>query len=63
MVPADCLDAARATFALRDRGELEAALTREYPPEDVACRKCGSTTISERRDWMAIVLAVVLQAQ
>ena len=60
IVPAECLDAARATFALRDKGDLESALARQYPPDDLTCGTCGSTTILERRDWVAVVLAVIL---
>ncbi|MES2241770.1 MAG: DUF2007 domain-containing protein [Pseudomonadota bacterium] len=60
MVPVEYIDAARAAFALRDRGDLQAALEKEYPPDIPTCCACGSTVLSERRDWVTIVIAVVL---
>ena len=60
MVPVEYIDAARAAFALRDRGELQAALEKEYPPDVPTCCKCGSTALSEKRNWVTTVLAVFL---
>ena len=60
MVPVEYIDAARAAFELRDRGDLQAALEKEYPPDALTCCACGSTALSEKRDWLAIVIAVVL---
>ncbi len=60
MVPFEFIDAARAAFALRDRGDLQAALEKEYPPDVPNCRACGSTGLSERRDWVMTVIAVFL---
>jgi len=60
MVPAVCLGAARATFALRDSGALQDALAKEYPADDIVCRKCGCTDVPEKRDWLVIFLAIIL---
>jgi hypothetical protein len=60
MVPVEHMDTARAVFALRDQGDLQAALEKEYPPEAATCRSCGSNAISEERDWVMIVFAVFL---
>ena len=51
---------AQALLALRDRGELEAALIQEYPPEVLRCNRCGSEQIAERRSWLATSLSVML---
>jgi hypothetical protein len=51
---------ARAVLALRDRGELEAALVGEFPPEVMRCNRCGSEQIGERRSWLAMSLSFML---
>ncbi len=60
MVPATFLDAAKATFSLRDEGTLQAALAIEFPLDDLACSKCGSTAFSDKRDWAGIALVFIL---
>lgn len=51
---------ARSVLALRDQGELEAALAQEFPPDMLRCDRCGSEQFSERRSWLAISLAFML---
>lgn len=60
MVPVEYMDAVRAIFDLRDRGDLEEALAKEFPPDVPSCSVCGVGVFSEKRDWLAIVIAVVL---
>jgi Putative prokaryotic signal transducing protein len=60
LVPVEHLDAARTTFAMRDRGDLEAALVEQYPPETFTCARCGSPNFAEKRQWLSIALAVIL---
>lgn len=41
MVPVEYMDAVRAIFDLRDRGDLEAALAKEFPLDVPSCSVCG----------------------
>jgi hypothetical protein len=60
LVRTEDLELARRALALRDAGELEAALAQEFPPDVLRCRACGSDRVVERRSWLAISLAVAL---
>jgi len=60
VVRAEDLELARTILALRDSGELEAALVEEFPPDALRCKRCGSEGVVERRSWLEIAFAFVL---
>jgi hypothetical protein len=53
-------ESAKETLALRDSGDLEAALMAQFPTEAAFCTQCGSNQFSNRRSWSSVALAVVL---
>lgn len=45
---------------MRDRGELQAALEEQWPYVPPSCGHCGSTMFISGRNWMSIVLSLML---
>lgn len=60
LVPALHLEPARAVLAMRDRGELQAALAAQIGPSVDTCQKCGSTEFTENRSWFSVALSLAL---
>ena len=59
-VRAENLEHAWAVLAMRDRGELEAALTESFPPEVLRCARCGAEKFALLRSWSAVLLAFIM---
>jgi hypothetical protein len=61
LVPLEHCESAKGVLALRDSGELEAALIEQVAPGVLlACAQCGSAAFRERRDWLPIALSSML---
>lgn len=60
LVPSQHFESARSVLAMRDSGELQAALAEEFPSSLSACSGCGSATLVERRNWSSVALSVAL---
>ena len=60
LVPTEGVASAKNVLAMRDRGELEAALVEQHGQSLEICSRCGSTEFTEGRDWVAITLSAVL---
>jgi hypothetical protein len=60
LVPADAAKLARDVLAMRDRGDLQAALVAQQDQCSEICARCGCTEFTTSRDWVAISLAVLL---
>lgn len=54
------LELAKSVLALRDQGDLEAALIEEFPPDVLRCNRCGSAEMSKHRSWLTISLSFML---
>lgn len=51
---------AQSVLAMRDRGELQAALVDEFPASVWTCAHCGSTEFEERRSLSSTALSLAL---
>jgi hypothetical protein len=60
LVPVEVAESARNVLAMRDRGDLQAALVAQEEPSAEVCPRCGSTEFTTSRDWVAISLATLL---
>lgn len=60
LVSVESAASARDVLAMRDRGELQAALVEQHGQSLERCSRCGATDLIEHRDWLAISLSVVL---
>jgi hypothetical protein len=60
LVPLEHGESAKRVIALRDSGELEAALIAQMDSGVVACSRCGSAAFRETRDWFSIAVSSML---
>jgi hypothetical protein len=60
LVPVGHLQAAKGVLALRDAGELQAALLAQHPFGQPACLRCGSTKLVSTRSWLSVSVATLL---
>jgi hypothetical protein len=60
LVRGEHFEEAKAILAMRDRGELEAALVEEFPPAILRCGRCGSEQLVLRRNRLAVCIAFML---
>lgn len=60
LVPREHFDAARTILAARERGDLEAALAKEFPRKPLICSNCGATAFAQRRSSRGILAAFLL---
>ncbi|MGP1630638.1 MAG: putative signal transducing protein [Giesbergeria sp.] len=60
LVPAEHVPSASEVFALRDQGELQAALLEQLALGLPACLRCGSTKFVEPRNWLSVALSFML---
>jgi hypothetical protein len=60
LVPAAVAESARNVLAMRDRGDLHAALVAQQEQITEVCHRCGSAEFTTSRDWVSISLATLL---